>query len=119
MEFSANRISGLNDISQFYNHVQRLKGKNSGRPLDNKTWDTNDWPQHKPILTQWSSLPFCVSSLIVQWPARICHFYVLHMIVKLAYYVEREGLLVPKVFVYVSLRSVHDLTVKIKYHCQK
>ena len=34
---------------------------------------------------QWSSLPFCLPSLIVQWPTRIFHVQLLHMIVNLAY----------------------------------
>ena len=33
----------------------------------------------------WSSLPFCLPSLIVQWPTRNSHFQPLRMIVKLAY----------------------------------
>ena len=33
----------------------------------------------------WSSLPFCLPSLTVQWPTSICHFYLLYMIVKLSY----------------------------------
>ena len=35
---------------------------------------------------QWSSLPFSMSSLIIQWPVRIFCFYLLHMIVELAYW---------------------------------
>ena len=34
---------------------------------------------------QWSSFSFCLPSLILQWPARIFHFYPLCTIVKLAY----------------------------------
>ena len=34
---------------------------------------------------QWSSLPFCLPSLIVQQPARVFHLWLLHMIVKVAY----------------------------------
>ena len=34
---------------------------------------------------QWSSLPFCLPSFIVQWPTRICRFSLLCMIVKLVY----------------------------------
>ena len=34
-------------ISQFHNHAQYLKGKNSGGPLDNQTWYTNSWPEQK------------------------------------------------------------------------
>ena len=30
-------------INQFHNHA--LKVKNSGGPLDNQTWHTNNWPQ--------------------------------------------------------------------------
>ena len=42
------------------------------------------------VLTQlhcghWSSLLFCLPSLIVQWPARIVHFSLLRMIVKLPF----------------------------------
>ena len=33
---------------------------------------------------QWSSLPFCLPRLIVQWPARFVHSLLLRMIVKLA-----------------------------------
>ena len=48
-----------------------------------QTWHTNGLLQQK--LPQ-SSLPFCLQSLFVQWPTRIFHFQLLHMIVKLAYY---------------------------------
>ena len=34
---------------------------------------------------QWSSLPFCLSGLAVQWSIRIFHLWLLHMIVNLAY----------------------------------
>ena len=30
-------------ISQFHNHAQWLKVRNSGGPLDNQTWHTNGW----------------------------------------------------------------------------
>ena len=74
----------LQPVSQFHNHAQWLKVKNSGGPLDSQTWHTNGWPQQKlPIqslvfvltqlhLGQWSS---CPPSFNVQWPARRFHFY--------------------------------------------
>ena len=39
---------------------------------------------------QWSSLPFCLPSLIAQWSIRIFHFYPLYVIVKLAFYVTEN-----------------------------
>ena len=69
---------------------------NSDGPLYNQTWQTNDWLQQKVfVLTQlhvgqWSSLPFCLPSLIAQWSIRIFHFYPLYVIVKLAFYVTEN-----------------------------
>ena len=34
-------------ISQSHSHVQELKRNNSDGPLDNQTWQTNDWLQQK------------------------------------------------------------------------
>ena len=60
------------------------------KPIHNPTWRTNGWLQQKLLVPtqlhfcQRSSPPFCLPSLIVQWPARIVHFSLLRMIVKLA-----------------------------------
>ena len=59
-------------IGQFPNHAQQLKVRNSG----NKSFSFQSLVF---VLTQlhfgqWSSLPFCLPSLTVQWPARIFHF---------------------------------------------
>ena len=68
--------------------------KHSSGPLDNQTWHTNDWRiDFRSLvfiltqlhLVQWSSFSFCLPSLLVQLPARIFHFYLLRMIVKLVY----------------------------------
>ena len=40
-------------MSQFHNHAQSLKVKNSGGPLDNQTWHTDNWPQRKLDKYQW------------------------------------------------------------------
>ena len=67
-------------ISQFHNHAQYLKGKNSGGPLDNQTWYTNKSFQSLVLVLtqlhcgQWSSFPFCLPSLIVQCLAKIFPF---------------------------------------------
>ena len=64
------------------------------RATAQSTWRTNSCLANKSFqclvfaLTQlrfgqWSSLPFCLPSLIVQRPARIVHFSLLRMIVKL------------------------------------
>ena len=66
------------------------------RATAQSTWRTNGWLANKSfqclvfVLTQlqfrqWSSLPFCLPSLIVQRPARIVYFSLLRMIVKLVY----------------------------------
>ena len=47
----------------------------------NKSFQTLFFVRRQLHLDQWSSLPFCLPSLIVQWPARIFHFYLLRMIV--------------------------------------
>ena len=63
----------------------------SNKPLS-QSCCANGWPHNKSfqslviVLTQlhfgqWSSLPFCLPTLIVQWPARSFHFSLLRMIV--------------------------------------
>ena len=81
-----------NPVSQFQNHARLLKVTNSGRPLSMKlgiqmAGRDKNFQSLVFLLTQlhfghWSSLPFCLPSLVVQWPARICHFWWLHIIVK-------------------------------------
>ena len=81
-------------LSQFHNHAQQLKVKNSGGPLDNQTWHIRTADHNKSLVFiliqlrfgQRSSLPFYLQSMIVQWPARICRCQLLRMIVKLAYW---------------------------------
>ena len=78
-------------ISQFHNHAQSLKVKTSGGPLDNQTWQT-EWkttPLTKVQLCEHENQTLeaymllqtcCMQNVIVQWPARICYFYLLRMI---------------------------------------
>ena len=66
--------------------------KYSGGPLDNQTWQT-EWKTASLAKVQVCEyenkflmrLAVCTPSLIVQWLTGIFHFYLLRMIVKLAY----------------------------------
>ena len=62
---------------------KRVKYKRLAATKASKVWFSYSLTQL--YFGQWSSLPFCLSSLIVQWPARIFHLLLLCMIVKLAY----------------------------------
>ena len=65
-------------ISKFHSHAQQqLKVKTSGRPLDNQTWQTDNWktaPLAKVVWVLKPNFHCCLyASLIVQWPARSFH----------------------------------------------
>ena len=68
--------------------------KNSGGPLDNQTWHTDNWPQRKLDKYQWLLYPHNYTSasgavfiLSAKFDsARTFHFWLLRMIVKLIYY---------------------------------
>ena len=77
--------------TNFSPYKQVLTSSHSGGPLDNQTWHPMAATKAFKVwfsqlhFGQWSSLPFCLQTFIVQWRTRIFYFLLLRMIVKLAY----------------------------------